>query len=148
MLILSRIAVDTLDRGSTVELSLHLLPEYSALDFERYLQEKSDSRGAKTFLNYGPEIPPDSLAPVFVRRCAILPEKKCSIIIREERKRITRNFTDFRIRITQPRPLEEATVTRGRVALKEIDPQTMESHKVSGLYFCGELIDVDGDRWV
>lgn len=144
VLVLSRTAVDALDRGGTVELSVHLLPEYATPDFECYLQEELETRGAKTFSQYVKDILPDSLSPVFVRRCAVAPEKKCSMINREERKRIAQNFTDFRIHITQPRPLEEATVTRGGVALKEIDPQTMESHKVSGLYFCGELIDVDG----
>ncbi|MDD5354179.1 MAG: NAD(P)/FAD-dependent oxidoreductase [bacterium] len=144
VLILSRLAVDALDRGSRVDISLHLLPEYNALDFERYLQEELDSRGAKTFANYVKDILPDSLAPVFVRRCAIPPDKKCSVITREERKIIAGCFTDFRIHITRSRPIEEATVTRGGVALKEIDPQTMGSRKITGLFFCGELMDLDG----
>ncbi len=144
VLILSGLAVDALEKGKTVELSLHLLPEYSDADFEQYLQEEWDRRGAKTFASYVQDILPDSLAPVFVRRCGILPGKKCSIITREERKIIARCFTDFRIHITSPRPIAEATVTRGGVALKEIDPQAMESRKVKGLYFCGEMIDLDG----
>jgi predicted Rossmann fold flavoprotein len=144
VLVLSRHAVDALDQGRKVELSLNLLPEYSTLDFERYLQEELDSRGAKTFSNYVKDILPESLAPIFVQRCAILPEKKCSIINREERKIVARCFTDFRIHITRPRPLEEATVTRGGVTIKEIDPRTMVSRKVPGLYFCGEVIDIDG----
>lgn len=144
VLILSKVAVDALAQGRTVELSLHLLPEYTAHDFERYLQEELEQRGVKTFLQYVKDVLPDSFAPVFARRCAVAPEKKCSMINREERKMIAHNFTDFRIHITKSRPLEEATVTRGGVALKEIDPQTMESRKISGLYFCGELIDIDG----
>ncbi len=144
VLILSRMAVDALDLGQKVELALHLLPEYNNHDFEKYLQEELDSRGSKTFANYVKDILPDSLAPVFVRRCAIPPEKKCSIITREERKIIARCFTDFRINITSPRPIAEATVTRGGITIKEIDPQTMESKKVKGLYFCGEMIDLDG----
>lgn len=144
VLVLSRLAVEALDQGSRVDISLHLLPEYSAGDFEQYLQEELDSRGAKTFANYVKDILPDSLAPVFTRRCAVQPEKKCSIITREERKVIARCFTDFRIHVTRPRPIEEATVTRGGVSLKEIDPQTMESKKIKGLYFSGEMIDLDG----
>ncbi len=144
VLILSKIAVDALAQDKTVELSLHLLPEYTAHDFERYLQEELELRGAKTFSQYVKDILPDSFAPVFVRRCAVAPDKKCSMINREERKIIAQKFTDFRLHITKSRPLEEATVTRGGVALKEIDPQTMGSRKISGLYFCGELIDVDG----
>jgi predicted flavoprotein YhiN len=61
-----------------------------------------------------------------------------------ERKRIATCFTDFRIQITKPRPIEEATITRGGITLKEINPQTMESLLVKGLYFCGEIIDVAG----
>ncbi len=144
VLVLSDAAVDALDARNRVEISLHLLPEYSAQEFERYLQEELESRGAKTFAQYVKDILPDSLAPVFVQRCAVPPATKCSIIDRDQRKRIAKAFTDFRIHITKPRPIEEATVTRGGVSLKEIDPLTMESKLVHGLYFCGEMIDVAG----
>jgi predicted flavoprotein YhiN len=46
--------------------------------------------------------------------------------------------------VKRPRPIEEAVVTRGGIDLKEVDPRTMESRKVKGLYFCGELLDIDG----
>jgi predicted flavoprotein YhiN len=84
------------------------------------------------------------LALLFERRCAVDPGKRCSKISREERKRIVSWFTDFRINITKPRPIEEATITRGGVSLEEINPRTMESRRVQGLFFCGEMMDVDG----
>ena len=144
VLVLSDAAVDALDEGHRVDISLHLLPEYSVHEFERYLQEELESRGAKTFSQYVKDILPDSLAPVFERVCAVPPSLKCSMIEREQRKRIAKAFTDFRIHITRPRPIEEATVTRGGVSLKEIEPRTMESKLVHGLYFCGEMIDIAG----
>jgi len=53
-------------------------------------------------------------------------------------------FSDFRINLTRPRPLQEATVTRGGVNLSEINPLTLESRIVKGLYLCGEVLDLDG----
>jgi predicted Rossmann fold flavoprotein len=144
VLVLSGAAVDALDEGRRVEISLHLLPEYSPHEFERYLQEELESRGAKTFSQYVKDILPDSLAQVFERVCQVPPDRKCSMIDREQRKRIAKAFTDFRLHITKPRPIEEATVTRGGVALKEIDPLNMESKLVRGVYFCGEMIDIAG----
>jgi predicted Rossmann fold flavoprotein len=87
---------------------------------------------------------PESLALLFERRCAVEPGKRCSKISREERKRIVLCFTDFRINITKSRSIEEATITRGGVSLEEINPQTMESRLVHGLFFCGEMMDVNG----
>jgi predicted Rossmann fold flavoprotein len=87
---------------------------------------------------------PKSFALLFERRCGVEPDKRCSKISRGERKRIVLCFTDFRINITKPRPIEEATITRGGVSLEEINPQTMESQIVHGLFFCGEMMDVDG----
>jgi len=61
-----------------------------------------------------------------------------------ERKKIITLLTDFRLHVTKTRPIDEAIVTRGGIALDEINPRTMQSKKVKSLFFCGEVIDIDG----
>jgi predicted flavoprotein YhiN len=62
-----------------------------------------------------------------------------------ERERIVMSLKSLRFNIVKPLPLSRAVVTAGGISLKEIDPQTMASRKVSGLYFCGEVMDIDAD---
>jgi predicted flavoprotein YhiN len=61
-----------------------------------------------------------------------------------ERKRLLHLFKDWRLTVTSSRPLEEAIITAGGVSVQEIHPSTMESKIIPGLYFCGEIMDVDG----
>jgi predicted Rossmann fold flavoprotein len=72
-------------------------------------------------------------------------EKACHQITSTERRNLLKWLKDFRFDITGHRPLEEAIITAGGVDTREIDPRTMESKLVKGLYFAGEVIDVDGD---
>ncbi len=69
--------------------------------------------------------------------------KKVNEITKEERNRIVKILKNFEITISGFRPVEEAIVTAGGISTKEINPKTMESKKVKGLYFAGEVIDVD-----
>jgi predicted Rossmann fold flavoprotein len=71
-------------------------------------------------------------------------DKKLSHVSVEERRLIAKKLKDFRMTVLFVRPIQEAMVTCGGVSVKEIDPKTMESRIVKGLYFAGELIDVDG----
>ena len=144
VLILSGIVIDALAVGRPVALSLQLRTADTAQELDLILQREFESFGAITLSQYLKETLPKSFARLFEHRCAVEPGKRCSKISRGERKRIVLCFTDFRITITKPRPIEEATITRGGVSLEEINPQTMESRIVHGLFFCGEMIDVDG----
>jgi len=144
VLILSGIVIDALAAGRSVALSLHLRPAHTAQELDPLLQREFESSGTVTLLRYLKQALPKSFALLFERRCTVEPGKRCSNISREERKRIVACFTDFRINIRKPRPIEEATITRGGVSLEEINPQTMESRRVQGLFFCGEMMDVDG----
>ena len=145
LLVLSSIAVDALLKpGVKVELSLNLAPERTAGELTGDIQKYFADNGARIFASYLKAALPNSLAPVFERRCAIGHARQCASITGAERKKIAGMLGDFRIHITRPRPLEEATVTRGGVDLAEINPLTMESRIIRGLYFCGEVIDLDG----
>ena len=144
LLVMSGTAVDALKPGGRVELSLNLSPDRTAAEMSRSIQDYFSANGARIFSSYLKAALPGSLAPVFEHRCGIDHARQCASITAPERKKIAELFVDFRIHITRPRPIQEATVTRGGVNLSEIDPRTMESRIVRGLYFCGEVLDLDG----
>jgi hypothetical protein len=144
ILTLSGEAVDRLARNETVELSVNFKPALDSQTLTRRLLREFESAGMKTIANIIKTLLPLSLVPVFVRLCGVAPDKKANQITRVERERIQALLTDFRLRVTKSRPVDEAIVTRGGISLKEIDPHTMGSKKLPGLYFCGEVIDIDG----
>lgn len=144
LLVMSGLVVDALAPGVRVELSINLKPKMAHEELTASIQRYFAANGAKMLASYLKAELPGSLAPVFERRCGIDRTKKCAAITGAERAKIAEMFRDFRIHITRPRPLAEATVTRGGVKLAEVDPLTMESRIISGLYFCGELLDLDG----
>lgn len=86
---------------------------------------------------------PKKMIPVVLERWNIQQDKKCNSVTREERSRLISLLKDFTISISGPRPIEEAIITSGGVKVSEINPKTMESKLIKGLYFAGELIDVD-----
>lgn len=144
LLVMSGKAVDALDAGARVELSLNLMPELTPEGLTAAIQGYFSANGAKMFSSYLKEVLPNSLAPVVERLSGVDHGRKCATITGAERKKLAGLLGDFRVRLTRPRPLREATITRGGVNLAEIDPLTMESRLVPGLYFCGETLDLDG----
>ncbi|MBQ7160607.1 MAG: NAD(P)/FAD-dependent oxidoreductase [Clostridia bacterium] len=104
-------------------------------DFEKY-RNKDLRNGLSDLL-------PKAMISVFIDKCGIAPEKKINSITRAERQTILDTLKRFSVDITGTRPIEEAIITSGGVSVKEIDPKTMRSKIVKGLYFAGEVIDVD-----
>ena len=86
---------------------------------------------------------PASMQPVMVERWGVDPTKKANQLTKEERLALVDLMKDFRIRIRDRGDLEHAVITSGGVAVKEVDPRTMASKKCPGLYFAGEVLDVD-----
>lgn len=97
----------------------------------------------KNFANSLDKLLPKSLIPVIVSLSTIDADKKVNNIDRESRKKLSVLLKSFPLNITSFRPLEEAIITRGGISVKEINPATMESKLVKGLFFAGEVIDVD-----
>ncbi|MGI6279133.1 MAG: NAD(P)/FAD-dependent oxidoreductase [Acutalibacteraceae bacterium] len=98
----------------------------------------------KDFLNSLDRLLPKSLIPVIVALSGIDGRMKVNQISREMRQKLVLLIKNLTLHITGTRPIEEAIITRGGVSVKEINPATMESKKVSGLFFAGEVLDVDG----
>ena len=97
----------------------------------------------KQFKNSLNELLPQKMIPVMIEESKISANKFVHRITKEERKTFVKLLKNFVITIKGFRPIEEAIITSGGVAIKEIYPQTMQSKKVKGLYFAGEIIDVD-----
>ena len=117
-----------------------------ALDEEqldkRILRDFEDNQN-RQFKNAIDHLVPAKMLPVLIRLCGIPEDKKVNEITREERKKITLLLKHFSVTLTALRGFNEAIITRGGIALKEVNPSTMESKLVSGLYFAGEVLDLD-----
>ena len=83
------------------------------------------------------------MIPVIVARCGVDGETKLHSVTREQRRKLEETLRHFTVPVTGPRPVEEAIVTSGGIPTKEINPTTMESKIVKGLYFAGEIMDAD-----
>lgn len=144
VLSLSNKAAQVLDQGKEVELVLDLKPALS--------QEKLDARIQRDFAQYSrkqlihgvKDLLPQRLLPVVLDMAYLEETKFVNQVSREERMRLVQTLKHFIIPITKTRPIAEAIVTQGGVSTKEINPKTMGSKLVEGLYFAGEVMDVDG----
>ncbi len=108
----------------------------------RILRDFSEEQN-KDFANSLDKLLPKSLIPVIVRLSGIDGSKKVNQISREERNSLCSLLKALPLHITDFRPIEEAIITSGGISVKEIDPKTMQSKLVNGLFFAGEIIDVD-----
>jgi len=142
---LSGRVIDMLGRAKSVFADIDLKPALSEEQLDKRLLREFKAGAKKNIRNVIKELLPLRLADIFMQVCEIDPLKKCSQVRQAEREKIISNLKCFRMEISSSRPLEEGMVTRGGVSLKEINPRTMESRLVKGLYFCGEMIDVDAD---
>ncbi len=124
---------------AVIDLKPALTPEQ--LD-KRILRDFSEELN-KDFSNSLDALLPKSLIPIVVNLSGIEPDRKVNQISREERLKLTELIKGFTLKITGTRPIEEAIITRGGIPIKEINSSTMESKLIKGLYFAGEIIDVD-----
>jgi hypothetical protein len=125
-------------------LSIDLKPALSIEQLDARIQRDFQKNINKHFRNSLSELLPLSMIPVIIEACQIAPDKSINSVTKEERMALVTTLKDFRLRITGLRPLEEAIVTAGGVDVREIDPKTMASKIIKGLYIVGELLDIDG----
>jgi len=142
---LSGKVIDLLSPEKSVFVDIDLKPALSMQQLDARLLREFKLNSKKGIKNMLKELLPLRLIMIFITVAGIDPLKKCSQITQEEREKIVSLLKGFRLEISGPRPLEEGMVTRGGVSLKQIDPRTMQSRLIKGLYLCGEMIDVDAD---
>jgi predicted Rossmann fold flavoprotein len=144
ILTLSGPAVQRLGQGR-LEMSINLKPALSPEKLDARLLRDMDQFGKRSYHNLLKGLLPQKMIDVVVDRCGIPSDKPAHQITAEERERLRALLHDFRLEIVGHRPLEEAIVTAGGVDTAQIDPRTMASRLVEGLYFAGEVMNVQAD---
>jgi len=122
---------------------IDLKPALSLEQLDARIQRDFSENRNRDFSNSLGALLPRKLIPVIIKRSQIPPEMKCNQITREMRRSFAELLKSFSFTISGFRPIEEAIVTSGGVKVSEINPKTMESKLVQGLYFAGEVLDVD-----
>ncbi len=138
----SSYAAKELKKGP-LTLSIDLKPALSKEQLDARLLRDFEETANRQFKNSLNNLYPSKLIPVMVDVSGIPPEKKVNEITREERQQIIRAAKGFTLTLTGLRGYQEAIITQGGVSVKEINPSTMESRLLSGLYFAGEVLDLD-----
>ncbi|MBI5806113.1 NAD(P)/FAD-dependent oxidoreductase [candidate division TA06 bacterium] len=139
----SRVAGGWLKDGP-VQCSLDLKPALSNEVLDQRLLRDMDSQGRKTYKNLLKGLLPSSLIPVFCLLSRINQNILVNQLNKEQRGVVRKLMKGIHFTITGLRGYDEAVVTAGGVDLSEVNPKTMESKKTPGLYFCGEVLDLDG----
>ncbi|MDR2656035.1 MAG: NAD(P)/FAD-dependent oxidoreductase [Oscillospiraceae bacterium] len=142
-LVLSASAFIESDEFDMYKITIDLKPALDIETLDKRLQKDFTRYINKNFSNALCDLLPAKLIPVIVALSGIVPEEKVNGISRERRRAFAELLKNFPLSLKAPRPIEEAVITSGGVSVKEIDPATMQSKLVPGLYFAGELIDVD-----
>lgn len=124
-------------------VSLDLKPALSEEKLDLRIQKDLTSHKNNQINNSLNELLPKKLIPVILNRWGIEPTKKSNSITKEERLSLNKLLKKFTVNIKSLGSIKEAIITSGGVSTKEISPKTMESKLISGLFFCGEVIDVD-----
>lgn len=135
--------IDELLKAGKIILSIDLKPALSKekLD-ERVLRDFKEEKN-KEFKNSLDKLLPKKMIDVVIQLSEINPEKRVNEITKSERENLVKVLKGLEIEISGFRPIEEAIITSGGINIKEINPKTMESKLVHGLFFAGEIIDVD-----
>ena len=128
-------------KGYHIEIDLKPALDEKTLD--KRLLSDFDKHKNSDFINALGDLLPRKLIPEVIRLSGIDPRAKVNGITKAQRADLLRTLKHFLVVVSGKRPVEEAIVTTGGVAVKEISPRTMESKKCAGLYFAGEVLDVD-----
>ena len=135
--------IEQLLKSKKIVLSIDFKPALSNEKLDDRILRDFDEFKNKQFKNSLDKLLPKKLIPVIIEKSKINPDKKVNEIKKTERIELVKLLKNFKIYIKDFRPIEEAIITSGGVNVKEINPKTMESKLVKGLYFAGEIIDVD-----
>ena len=134
-----------LDKGQRVEVIIDFLPAFSDDSLYRYIKDRStaitDNRSLNEMLN---GLLNNKLLLELIHKSGVSPDKKGRLLTEDDCKSLTRSIKHTAVSVKKPRGVEFAQVCAGGIYTKEIDVRTLESKIHPGLYFCGELLDVDG----
>ena len=135
--------IDELLKNKKIKLLIDLKPALTEEKLnDRILRDFEDFKN-KNFKNSLDKLLPQKLIPVIIERSGINPDKQVNSITKQERTQIVKLLKDFEVTIKNFRRIEDGIITAGGISIKEVNPKTMESKLISGLYFAGEILDVD-----
>lgn len=132
-----------LKNAKNPRLSIDLKPALDFVQLDKRILRDLNEAGKKHLQNSLDALLPKALIPVIIKIVGLEPHKEACNITKEERQALARTLKALPLTVTKKRPVEEAIITSGGVKVSEINPSTMESKLVKGLYFAGEVIDVD-----
>lgn len=135
--------VEELLKKGKIKLQIDLKPALNEEKLNLRLLRDFDKFKNKQIINSLNELLPKKMIEPVIKKAKIKNEKRINEITKQERENLIRVIKCFEITISGFRPIEEAIITRGGINVKEINPKTMESKLIEGLYFAGEIIDVD-----
>ncbi|MCA6070395.1 MAG: NAD(P)/FAD-dependent oxidoreductase [Endomicrobium sp.] len=124
-------------------LSLNLKPALSLEQLNQRLLREINNFAQYQIKDFLQDMLPIQMVKPFINYCGLNITKKCSQISKSEREKMLSAFSDSKFKIVKTRDFKEAIITRGGIATDEINQKTMESKLIEGLYFCGEIIDID-----
>jgi predicted Rossmann fold flavoprotein len=136
--------VDALEQGP-VSISIDLKPALDEDRLHKRLQREFDQHPRKSYRRILETVLPRKMIEPYVQMTGIPADKPGNQVTSEERTRLVSLLKSLKFNIAKPLPLASAMVTAGGVSLEEIEPRTMASRIIKGLYFCGEVIDIDAD---
>ncbi len=145
ILTLSGEAVDALRREDQVQLALDLKPALDEQKLDARLLRDLEGRKKEAMPSILRGLLPQELIPLCLKMTDIPEGRMGGQVTAQERRRLKGWLKDFRITVSGHRPFPEAIVTAGGIDLREVDPRTMESRLVKGLFFAGEILDIQGD---
>jgi predicted Rossmann fold flavoprotein len=145
ILSLSKVVVDALRERQTIEISIDLKPALSDEKLDARLLRDLDAYGSRQFHTLLKELLPQKLVPVCLELTGLSGEKPANQISSLERKTVRSWLKDFRLPVIGHRSFSQAIVTAGGVDIREVEPRSMASRLVEGLYFAGEVLDLDAD---
>ncbi|MBR3714487.1 MAG: NAD(P)/FAD-dependent oxidoreductase, partial [Clostridia bacterium] len=128
-------------RPEKYKIFIDLKPALDEKTLDKRLISDFEKEKNKNFINSLSALLPSKMIPVFVTRSGILPERKVNSITKAERLKLLSLLKSFELTVKAPRPIAEAIITSGGIDIREINPKTMESKLIPGLYFAGEIID-------
>ena len=132
-----------MEQGKVYIIEIDLKPALDEATLDARILRDFRENQNRSFENALSGLYPKTMIPVIVERSGIPGDVKVNSVTKEQRRALLELTKHFTVRISGRRPVEEAIITSGGVSVKEIDPKTMESKLVPGLYFAGEVIDVD-----
>lgn len=136
--------INALLQNGSVTIELELFPEFTIPELDKKLVLAFEENNRKNIKNYFREILSRKMLDLILKLAEIDPDKKLNFLTKKERQKIVALLKSLKFTVLEVMGFDQAMVTSGGVALKEIDPKTMQSKVIENLYFAGEILDLDG----